>query len=59
MQLTDHHIRILVESVADYAIFLLDPDGVVQSWNLGARARSPQTEPRDVRPNQFTGSLPV
>lgn len=28
--------RLLVESVADYAIFLLDPDGRVASWNLGA-----------------------
>jgi PAS domain S-box-containing protein len=27
----------LVESVKDYAIFLLDPDGRVQSWNEGAR----------------------
>jgi PAS domain S-box-containing protein len=30
------HYRLLVESVADYAIFMLDPNGLVVSWNLGA-----------------------
>ena len=28
--------RLLVESVVDYAIFLLDPAGYVRSWNMGA-----------------------
>jgi hypothetical protein len=28
--------RLLVESVRDYAIFLLDADGYVRSWNAGA-----------------------
>jgi PAS domain S-box-containing protein len=28
--------RLLVESVRDYAIFMLDPDGCVVSWNRGA-----------------------
>ena len=28
--------RLLVESVRDYAIFLLDPDGNIISWNAGA-----------------------
>jgi len=28
--------RLLVESVGDYAIFVLDPDGNVLSWNAGA-----------------------
>jgi PAS domain-containing protein len=28
--------RLLVDSVADYAIFLLDPEGTVASWNPGA-----------------------
>ncbi len=37
MNLTDQTFRILVETIEDYAIFLLDPDGVVQSWNTGAR----------------------
>jgi PAS domain S-box-containing protein len=29
--------RLLVEQVKDYAIFLLDPKGIVRSWNEGAR----------------------
>jgi len=29
--------RLLIESVQDYAIFLLDPDGKVASWNPGAK----------------------
>jgi PAS domain S-box-containing protein len=34
---TDADFRWLVESVADYAIFLLDPQGRIRSWNEGAR----------------------
>ncbi len=30
------NFRLLVESVQDYAIFLLDPDGQVLSWSAGA-----------------------
>jgi len=29
--------RLLVESVQDYAIFALDPDGYILSWNAGAQ----------------------
>lgn len=32
----EHHFRILVQGVTDYAIFMLDPQGNVASWNLGA-----------------------
>jgi len=28
--------QLLVEGVSDYAIFMLDPDGVVSNWNTGA-----------------------
>src|SRR5437764_15138989 len=27
---------ILVDAVEDYAVFLLDPEGVIRSWNRGA-----------------------
>ena len=27
----------LVEAVTDYAIYMLDPNGVISSWNPGAR----------------------
>jgi PAS domain S-box-containing protein len=30
------HFRLLVEAVQDYAIFMLDPEGNVSSWNVGA-----------------------
>ncbi len=29
--------RLLVEAVNDYAIYMLDPTGVVTSWNRGAQ----------------------
>ena len=34
---TDHLYRLLVESVADYAIFVLDTTGHIRSWNPGAQ----------------------
>ena len=33
---SEERFRLLVSSVGDYAIFLLDPEGRVASWNLGA-----------------------
>lgn len=33
----EDRFRLLVEEVKDYAIFMLDPDGMVKSWNEGAR----------------------
>jgi PAS domain S-box-containing protein len=35
---SEERFRLLVESVRDYAIFMLDPEGRVQSWNAGAQA---------------------
>jgi PAS domain S-box-containing protein len=34
---TERSFELLVDSVTDYAIFMLDPDGRVVSWNAGAR----------------------
>ena len=34
---SEERFRSLVEGVKDYAIFMLDPKGVVMSWNAGAR----------------------
>jgi len=31
-----HTLRTLIEGVVDYALFLLDPNGIVNSWNPGA-----------------------
>jgi PAS domain S-box-containing protein len=33
---SEHRFRLLVESVLDYGIFLLDPQGRISSWNRGA-----------------------
>lgn len=33
---SEERFRLLVEGIADYAIFLLDPAGFVTSWNSGA-----------------------
>jgi PAS domain S-box-containing protein len=33
----DHAFRLFVESVKDYAIFMLDPQGRVVTWNAGAQ----------------------
>ncbi len=33
----DGRYRLLVEAITDYAIFMLDPNGIVASWNPGAQ----------------------
>ena len=33
----DRRYRLLVDSIHDYAIYMLDPTGIVSSWNPGAR----------------------
>lgn len=34
---SEERFRLLVEAVQDYAIFMLDPDGYIISWNAGAQ----------------------
>src|SRR5579884_1643447 len=34
---SDRRFRVLVDGVVDYAIYMLDPSGVVTSWNAGAQ----------------------
>jgi len=36
LQQSEQHLRLMVESVDDYAILMLDPDGNIASWNTGA-----------------------
>src|SRR6185436_15108332 len=36
--------RLLVEGVSDYAIFMLDQEGIVSSWNSGAQAITGYTQ---------------
>ena len=34
---SERRFRLLVEGVIDYAIYLLDPDGIISNWNAGAK----------------------
>jgi PAS domain S-box-containing protein len=34
---TERSFRLLVENVADYALYMLDPTGIVTSWNIGGQ----------------------
>jgi PAS domain S-box-containing protein len=49
---SEQRMRLLVENVADYAIFMLDPDGHIVSWNAGAQ-RIKQYTAEDVLGRHF------
>jgi PAS domain S-box-containing protein len=34
---SERRFRLLVEGVIDYAIYMLDPAGIITNWNAGAR----------------------
>ena len=36
MRESERQFRLLVNGVTDYALFMLDPNGIVTSWNAGA-----------------------
>ena len=38
LRASEERFRLLVQTVKDYAIFMLNPDGIVASWNDGAAA---------------------
>ena len=38
LRASEERFRLMVETVKDYAIFMLDPGGFIVSWNAGARA---------------------
>jgi PAS domain S-box-containing protein len=37
LEASERQFRLLVDGVTDYAIFMLDPNGVVSNWNIGAK----------------------
>jgi PAS domain S-box-containing protein len=37
LKLSEEQFRLLVQGVTDYAIYMLDPEGNVANWNLGAQ----------------------
>jgi PAS domain S-box-containing protein len=41
---SEERFHLLVDAVRDYAIFILDPDGIVSSWNVGAQRIKGYTE---------------
>ena len=42
---TSDPFKLLIQSIVDYAIYMLSPDGIVTSWNAGAeRIKGFQTE---------------
>ncbi|MBC7980421.1 MAG: PAS domain S-box protein, partial [Armatimonadetes bacterium] len=55
---SDEQFRLLVESVQDYAIFMLDPEGHVMSWNTGAR-RIKGYEPAEIMGRHFSVFYPA
>ena len=36
LQQSERRFRLLVQGVTDYAIFMLDPNGIITNWNAGA-----------------------
>jgi PAS domain S-box-containing protein len=37
LRFSEERFRLMVENVSDYAIFMLDPEGNIASWNAGAQ----------------------
>ena len=54
---SEERFRLLVESVRDYAIFMLDPDGRVATWNAGAQRIKGYSAQRDHRPALLRSSI--
>lgn len=54
--MTEGRYRLLVDAITDYAIYMLDPDGYVSSWNAGA-ARSKAIRSRKFSANIFRSSI--
>jgi PAS domain S-box-containing protein len=46
---SERHFRLLVNGVTDYALYMLDPTGVVTNWNAGAQRI------KGYRPNEIIG----
>jgi PAS domain S-box-containing protein len=44
LERSEERFHLLVDAVRDYAIFMLDPNGIVSSWNTGAQRIKGYTE---------------
>jgi PAS domain S-box-containing protein len=54
---SEERFRLLVENVVDYAIFMLDPEGHVATWNAGAQ-RLKQYSPEEIIGQSFERFYP-
>ena len=45
---SERRFRLLVEGVTDYAIYMLDPSGIIVNWNAGAQRIKGYTAPEVV-----------
>jgi PAS domain S-box-containing protein len=43
--ISDEQYRLIVQSIRDYAVFMLSPEGIISSWNEGARLIKGYTAP--------------
>jgi PAS domain S-box-containing protein len=57
LQQSEERFRLLVEGVSDYAIFMLDVNGVVETWNGGA-ARIKGYRPEEIIGQHFSKFYP-
>ncbi|MCR6475990.1 PAS domain S-box protein [Variovorax sp. ZS18.2.2] len=55
--ITDADYRLMIDAITDYAIFFLDPGGIVLSWNAGARQLQGY-EPHEVIGRHFSVFYP-
>ncbi len=55
---SEERFRLMVEGVSDYAIFMLDPEGTVTTWNEGAR-RLKQYEAEEIIGLHFSMFYPA
>jgi PAS domain S-box-containing protein len=53
LQKSEEQFQLLVQSVTDYAIFMLDPNGIVANWNAGAQ-RIKGYEPHEIIGQHFS-----
>jgi len=58
LRASEERFRVLIHSVRDYGIFMLDPDGRVASWNEGAR-RIKGYEAEDILGRHFSIFYPA
>jgi PAS domain S-box-containing protein len=50
---SERSFRLLVEGVADYALYMLDPTGIITSWNIGGE-RIKGYSPREIVGQHFS-----